>query len=94
MHIKQQNETTIILVFGQQKDRSLHIRSQGLEGPTLIKEKVKIEITHYCYYDKLAKNATKSIHQYKPLVFKQCLLINLKLYLQVNMYPKYIILNL
>ena len=32
--------------------QSLHIRSQGLEIPTLIGENKKIKITHYCHYNK------------------------------------------
>ena len=32
--------------------RSLHVRSQGLEIPTLIGEKRKIKITHHCHYEK------------------------------------------
>ena len=32
--------------------RSLHVRSQGLEIPTLIGENRKIQITHHCHYNK------------------------------------------
>ena len=31
---------------------SLHVRSQGLEIPTLIGKNWKIKIIHHCYYDK------------------------------------------
>ena len=34
--------------------RSLHVRSQGLEIPTLIGEKRKIKITHHCHYEKIS----------------------------------------
>ena len=48
--------------------RSLHIRSQGLEIPTLIEQKEKIKITHHCHYDKnWSKIPLCLIKKYPPL---------------------------
>ena len=49
--------------------KSLHVRSQGLEIPTLIGEKMKrIKITHHCHYDKnWSKIPLCLIKKYPPL---------------------------
>ena len=41
-----------ILSYYLANKKSLHVRFQGLEILTLIEEKEKRKITHYCHYDK------------------------------------------
>ena len=41
-----------LLLYYLANKRSLHVRSEGLEIPTLIREKKKIKITHHCHYEK------------------------------------------
>ena len=39
-------------IYGGVMQNEIHVRSQGLEIPTLIEEKRRIKITHHCHYDK------------------------------------------
>ena len=41
-----------LLFYYLANKRSLHVRSQGLEIPTLLEENRKIKITHHCHYNK------------------------------------------